>query len=45
MLGTGVRNLLESVQPLTTLDYHGSDLDIYEHPDNSLDLKIHPHNK
>ena len=36
-----VHDFMTSAKVAATLDFHGSDLIIYEHPDNTKDHKLH----
>ena len=36
---------METAKVVATLDFHGSDLIIYEHPDDTTDPKLHPNNR
>ena len=36
---------MESAKVAATLNFHGSDLIIYEHPENNENYKLHPDNR
>ena len=41
----GIYDFMISSKALTTVSFHGSDLIIYEHPDNIAHDKMHPDNR
>ena len=41
----GIYDFMISTKALSTISFHGSDLIIYEHPDNVPNDKMHPDNR